>query len=60
MSEACVRVLPTLSRIEGYEQRAYARRKKALARLEDLQVMASIQVPGAGPASTRMPAHQTG
>jgi hypothetical protein len=58
--DAFVRAFPTLSRIERYERRALARRKKVLARLEDLQVMASIQVPGAGPASPRMPAHQSG
>jgi len=41
--DAFVRALPTLGRIERYERRAYARRKKALTRLEDLKAMAAIQ-----------------
>jgi hypothetical protein len=41
-AEAFVSALPLLGRIERYERRAFLRRKKAAARLTDLQMMLEV------------------
>jgi hypothetical protein len=42
-ANAFLRALPTLSRIDRYERRAYSRHKKALQTLNDLQTMAQLR-----------------
>jgi hypothetical protein len=41
-AEAFVRALPVLRQIERYERRAYSRRKKAAARLNDLRSLSRV------------------
>ncbi len=43
LAGAFAEALPTLSGIEHYERRAYSRKKRALARLHDLQLIAHLK-----------------
>ena len=43
LAGAFVEALPTLSGIERYERRAYSRKKRALANLHDLQLIAQLK-----------------
>jgi hypothetical protein len=44
VSEAFVVALPSLQRIERYERRAYSRRAKAVARLNDLRMLSQLSL----------------
>ncbi len=44
LAGAFVEALPTLSGIERYERRVYSRKKRALANLQDLQLIAQLKV----------------